>query len=101
MQRILWGDMELAYLVPEVVVNPTGIHSAARAADEGRLCYVGVPSRSYVGESASKAPPKPNMLFLVYVDSKQEIYHWRWAHQDPADPTRPDPGEAKLGENLI
>ena len=86
-RRGIHAVMELAYVVSEVLRTPRRIYEglrwegdldAPREPDEW-LCYVGRPSADFrTPDSQDASPPRPDRLFLVFVNEERVAYNWRW-----------------------
>ncbi len=103
---------ELAFLVPEVLENPTAIFMGIRwDADENIaadvpswLCYVGLPSCSF-NASGKQLDPYNDMVYLVFVNAERVVYHYRWDKCCPDNPRLPlghdDPEKPRFRERVL
>lgn len=82
--------LEMANCVKHVLNKPLAIFEGIRwDADEDNfsdcdswLCYCGVPPHLYYPNETRPRPPKPDEVFLVFVNSDRVAYHWRWEKAD-------------------
>ena len=72
--------------VQEILLHPSHIFGDIRAHQEGGTCYCGVPSCSYT-DGGCKCPPKPNMVYCVYVNPGGVFFESGW---EPADTETPE-----------
>lgn len=96
--RGAWAIMEMAYLVPEILTQPSAIFEGIRAdgdddaATDGWLCYCGTPTRCYrcnPDGSARESAAYPGQVFLVFVNRERVAYNWRWEKADSFDGSLP------------
>lgn len=85
--------------VQQVLESPTGIFAGMRKLQKGGLCYCGKPRQCWTPEG-NKCPPKPGMLFVVYVNPLDYIYEWRWVFADEENPNFPDGFKTRYRELL-
>jgi hypothetical protein len=103
---------ELAFIVPEVLANPTAIFMGIRwDDDEDRqtdvpawLCYVGLPHNSF-GPTGEERNPYPDEVYLVFVNAERVAYHYRWEKCCPDNPKLPlghsGPGKPRFTRRVL
>ena len=74
--------------VVAVLENPSAIFGGVREHQRGGFCYCGVPPCSWTNGSV-RCPPKPKMIFAVYLNPRDVVYLWRWEPSDTEDSTLP------------
>ncbi len=85
---------ECAYIVPEILQNPTAIFEGLREEKDedqrgvGWLCYCGIPEKAYHADGTSRSP-YPLQVYLVFVNDDRVAYNWRWEKADADDPQLP------------
>ncbi len=93
-RRSMGHAKECAYIVPEVLQNPTAIFEGLREEEDedrrgvGWLCYCGVPSKAYHADGTPRAA-YPLQVYLVFVNDERVAYNWRWEKADEDDPQLP------------
>jgi len=75
--------------VQDVLRSPSVIYGRIRQFQEGGSCYCGIPSASWT-EEGSQCPPKPGMVYAVYINPRGEVYLWRWLRADKSNPNIPE-----------
>ena len=82
-RRSLGHAKECAYIVPEILLNPTAIFEGLRRDEDedrtgfGWRCFCGIPQNSYRADGTT-APPYPAQVYLVFVNDERVAYNWRW-----------------------
>jgi len=83
---------ELAYLVKEGLESPTVIFEGIRQDEDepqsrqsspGSLCYCYFPKRAFYGPAGTEGKPFLGKIFMIFLNTDHQVYHWRW---DPVDP---------------
>ncbi len=99
---------ELAFILPEVLRNPTAIFMGIRwDADEklagdvpGWLCYVGLPQKSY-DVNGRETDAYVDKVYLVFVNEDRVVYHYRWDKCCPDNPRLPMGHKTRFRERKI
>lgn len=74
--------------VQQVLLKPTAVFEHIREHQEGGLCYCGVPTCAFTNDGA-KVPPRPGMVYCVYISPGDRYFESRWEKADPDDPGLP------------
>ena len=74
-------DVTTGSPVQQVLLNPTAVFAGVREHQQGGMCYCGQPTCAYTNGGA-KIPPVPGMVFLAYVNPRDELFEWRWDQAD-------------------
>ena len=100
--RSIGQTKEAKFLVPEILQKPKAIFKGLRKEEdqrytktEGWLCYCGVPSCAYA-RNGNRIEPRPNEVFLVFVDVEKIAYLWYWSECDESDPNIPTDSETRF-----
>ena len=96
-RRGRWAILEMRNTVEQVLQRPTAIFEGIRHEpdDDGRsdgwLCYCGRPAvRHWPNNPDNRpGPPRPNHVFVVFVNRDRVAYLWYWTDCDPAEPRLP------------
>jgi hypothetical protein len=98
--------LEAARLVPGMLQRPVAVfRGLMRDSDEphagfGWYCYCGVPDVAY-SQDGTPRPPRPNRVFLVFVNEEKVAYNWYWAKSSPDRPDLPMDYQARFRERLL
>lgn len=101
------GDLavvEMYVFVGEAVCNPRAVYRGVRQHGEdwdGRLCYVGVPERRFIGKMLPIMPAEDGDLFMVFVNPDGTAYHWRWERPDPKNSGLPVDADRRFGKRVL
>ncbi len=98
---------EAKFLVPEILQKPKAIFEGLRKEEdqrytktEGWLCYCGVPSCAYT-RNGIRIEPRPNEVFLVFVDVGKIAYLWYWYECDESDSNIPMDSETRFRKRKL
>lgn len=64
-------------LVKPVTENPIRVYQGLREGFEDGQCYVGRPGNDWT-EGGVEIPPKPGLIFAVFVTGGGKVFDWRW-----------------------
>jgi hypothetical protein len=70
--------------VAECLLKPGAILGGVREHQSGGFCYCTLVSQRWTN-GGNKVPPPPGMVFTVFVNPRDWVYHWRWNPADPRD----------------
>jgi hypothetical protein len=104
--RGLGAIKEAGFNVPFVLQHPKGVFEGlCREQDEDRpgygwWCYCAVPPHDYA-ENGDEKLPRPNRIFLVFVNTDHIAYNWRWEKVDPDDDRFPIGFQTRFRRQVI
>ncbi len=77
----------------QVLAKPRAVFSGVRDYEQGGYCYCGLPTAAYTN-GGSKVPPRPGMIYCVYVDPRDWVYEWGWEVPDEIEVSLPEDYDA-------
>jgi len=75
--------------VQDILAKPVAVFGGVRDYEQGGVCYCGLPNAAYTNGGA-KIPPRPGMIFCVYVSPLEWVYEWGWELPDEMEPMLPE-----------
>lgn len=105
-KRGIGAIRETAFNVPHVLQHPNGVFEGLCWEEDedkrgyGWRCYCAVPPHDY-GENGDEKPPRPNKIFLVFVNTDNIVYNWRWEKVDPKDDRFPIDFQTRFRKQII
>ncbi len=82
------------------LAGSAGLVRSLAASAAGWLCYVERPSQCFEDDGRSVAP-RPDRVFLVFVNDESVAYNWYWYAFDAAQPTFPEGHAERFKEQLL
>jgi hypothetical protein len=92
--------------MPLVLQDPAAVFEGLRFDEDddrqevGWRCYCGLPDHAYHSDGA-KRRAYPSQVYLVFVNSANVAYNWRWEKSDPDDPTLPQNHAIRFRKRLL
>lgn len=93
--------------MPYVLQHPNGVFEGLcweqdedKSRGYGWRCYCAVPCSDYA-VNGEKKPPRPGKIFLVFVNSDQVAYNWRWEKVDPENDRFPMDFQSRFRSQVL
>ena len=107
MKKRSMGEIKCArFTVPYILQHPTAVFEGLCLEEDedargyGWRCYCGIPENDY-SIDGKELETRSNRVFVVFVNTENVAYNWRWIKCDPTDSRLPINHETRFKKRCL